>query len=128
MLRMMVFTLPFCLPPVHPARRDRVSRKVATIYGRETAVTRGRVFDLVSSFSVANDDVKVESGPLHSTDRTRYIPAAVTKEGYLAQRISDRQFRLIDPQQDKMITDLWEINFPQVRTTYAMISFSRMAH
>ena len=105
MLRMMVFTLPFLLAACSSGPPGiECPGKVATIYGQETAVTRGRVFDLVSSFSVANDDVKVESGPLHSTDRTRYIPAAVTKEGYLAQRISDRQFRLIDPQQDKMIT------------------------
>lgn len=105
MLRMMVFTLPFLLAACSSGPQGiECPGKVATIYGQETAVTRGRVFDLVSSFSVANDDVKVESGPLHSTDRTRYIPAAVTKEGYLAQRISDRQFRLIDPQQDKIIT------------------------
>lgn len=105
MLRMMVFTLPFLLAACSSGPQGiECPGKVATIYGQETAVTRGRIFDLVSSFSVANDDVKVESGPLHSTDRTRYIPAAVTKEGYLAQRISDRQFRLIDPQQDKMIT------------------------
>jgi len=105
MLRMMVFTLPFLLAACSSGPQGiECPGKVATIYCQETAVTRGRVFDLVSSFSVANDDVKVESGPLHSTDRTRYIPAAVTKEGYLAQRISDRQFRLIDPQQDKMIT------------------------
>lgn len=105
MLRMMVFTLPFLLAACSSGQQGvECPGKVATIYGQETAATRATVFDLVSSFSVADDDVKVESGPLHSTDRTRYIPAAVTKEGYLAQRISDRQFRLIDPQQDKMIT------------------------
>lgn len=105
MLRMMVFTLPFLLAACSSGPQGvECPGKVATIYGQETAATRATVFDLVSSFSVADNDVKVESGPLHSTDRTRYIPAAVTKEGYLAQRISDRQFQLIDPQQDKMIT------------------------
>lgn len=105
MLRMALFIVPVLLVGCASGPQGvECPGKVASIYGQESAVTHGRVFDLVSSFSVANDKVKVESGPLHSTDRTRYIPAAVTKEGYLAQRISDKQFRLIDPQQDRMIT------------------------
>lgn len=105
MLRVMMFTLPFWLVACASGPQGvECPGKVASIYGQENNVTHGTVFDLVNSFSVATDDVKVESGPLHSADRTRYIPAAVTKEGYLAQRLSDRQFRLIDPQQDRMIT------------------------
>lgn len=105
MLRVMMFTLPFWLVACSSGPQGvECPGNVASIYGQENNATRGTVFDLVNSFSVATDDIKVESGPLHSTDRTRYIPAAVTKEGYLAQRLSDRQFRLIDPQQDRMIT------------------------
>ncbi|PNS13698.1 hypothetical protein COO59_00250 [Mixta theicola] len=105
MLRMMVFTLPFLLAACSSGPQGvECPGKVASIYGQESAVTHATVFDLVSSFSVATEDAKVESGPLHSADRTRYIPAAVTKEGYLAQRLSAKQFRLIDPRQDQMIT------------------------
>ncbi|QHM70772.1 hypothetical protein [Mixta intestinalis] len=105
MLRVMVLTLPLLLAACSSSPPGvECAGSVATLYGEETATTHGTIFDLVNSFSVANEKVKVESGPLHSNDRSRYIPAAVTKEGYLAQRISDRQFRLIDPQQDKMIT------------------------
>ena len=105
MLRVIALTLPFILVACSSGPQGvECPGKVATLYGQESALTHARIFDLVSSFSIANDEVKVESGPLHSTDRTRYIPAAVTKEGYLAQRISDKQFRLIDPQQDQMIT------------------------
>ncbi|WP_173636171.1 hypothetical protein [Paramixta manurensis] len=78
--------------------------EVATIYGQRMGATTGTIFDLVNAFSVSKDDVTVESGPLRSTDRFHYTPAAVTKEGYLAQRLSDKQFRLIDPQQNTMIT------------------------
>lgn len=100
-----MLTLPFLLAACSSGPQGvECPGKVASIYGGEGPVTHGRVFDLVNSFSVASEEVKVESGPLYSTDRTHYIPAAVTKEGYLAQRISDRQFRLIDPQLDRMIT------------------------
>ncbi|MFD1803245.1 hypothetical protein ACFSFZ_13725 [Mixta tenebrionis] len=105
MLRVMVLTLPLLLAACSSGPPGiECPGKVASLYGGEIATTHGTIFDLVNSFSVANEKVKVESGPLYSSDRSRYIPAAVTKEGYLAQRISARQFRLIDPQQDKMIT------------------------
>ena len=78
--------------------------EVATIYGQPLGYTQGRVYDLVRSFSVSRDDVKVESGTLNSHDRFRYIPSAVTREGYYAQRLSDKQFRLINPYQNTMIT------------------------
>ncbi len=106
MLRIMLFTgalmiLTACMSP--PKGVD-CSGDVATIYGQRLGTTTGRIFDLVNSFSVAKDDVVVESGPLQSTDRLHYIPAAITKEGYLAQRISAKQFRLINPQRNTMIT------------------------
>lgn len=78
--------------------------EVASIYGKPLGQTRGHIFDLVHSFSVSNEDVKVESGALQSLDRFKYVPSAVTQEGYYAQRLSSQQFRLINPYQNVMIT------------------------
>lgn len=77
---------------------------VATLSGQPLGRTSGKVFDLVNSFSISKDDVTVESGPLHSNNRYKWIPSAVTKEGYHAQRISSHQFRLIDPYQNSEVT------------------------
>jgi len=77
---------------------------VSTIYGQSLGQTQGTVFDLVTAFSVSRDGVNVQSGPLQSLDRFQYVPSAVTSEGYYAQRLSDKQFRLINPYQDTMIT------------------------
>ena len=78
--------------------------QVATIYGQAMGNTEARIFDLVSAFSVSKDGVTVKSGPLRSNDRFQYVPSAVTTEGYYAQRLSDKQFRLINPYQNTMIT------------------------
>lgn len=78
--------------------------EVATLYGQSLGHTEGRIFDLVNSFSVARDGVTLSSGALHSTDRFRYVPSAVTPEGFYAQRLSDQQFRLINPARNTMIT------------------------
>ncbi|MDE1187372.1 MAG: hypothetical protein PW844_12980 [Pantoea sp.] len=78
--------------------------EVATIYGQAMGNTEARIFDLVNAFSVTKDDVTVQSGRLHSSDRFQYVPSAVTPEGYYAQRLSDKQFRLINPYQNTMIT------------------------
>ena len=77
---------------------------VSTIYGQPMGQTEGVIFDLVNSFSVSRDGVSVESGALQSLDRFRYVPSAVTREGYYAQRLSDKQFRLINPYQNTQIT------------------------
>ncbi|WP_370421470.1 hypothetical protein AB9Q29_014035 [Pantoea vagans] len=78
--------------------------EVSTIYGQSMGQTQGVIFDLVNSFTVTRDNVSVNSGPLQSLDRFRYAPSAVTREGYYAQRLSDKQFRLINPYQDTQIT------------------------
>ncbi|WP_238938991.1 hypothetical protein [Mixta mediterraneensis] len=78
--------------------------EVTTLYGQPLGQTHGLIFDLVSSFSVSKKDVTVQSGTLKSLDRFRYVPSAVTREGYYAQRLSDKQFRLINPYQDTQIT------------------------
>lgn len=77
---------------------------LSTLDGKTLGQSTAKVFDLVNAFSVSNDDVTVESGPLHSNDRLRWIPSAVTKEGYYAQRLSSHQFRLINPYQDNQVT------------------------
>ncbi|PAW36890.1 hypothetical protein CIL06_14745 [Pantoea vagans] len=78
--------------------------EVSTIYGQSMGQTQGVIFDLVNSFTVTRDNVSVNSGPLQSLDRFRYVPSTVTREGYYAQRLSDKQFRLINPYQDTQIT------------------------
>jgi len=78
--------------------------EVSTIYGQSMGNTQARIFDLVSAFAVSRDGVKVQSGTLHSTDRFQYVPSAITAEGFYAQRLSDKQFRLINPYQNTMIT------------------------
>ncbi len=78
--------------------------EVATIYGQSMGTTQARIFDLVNAFSVTRDGVTVQSGALHSSDRFRYVPSAVTAEGFYAQRLTNNQFRLINPYQNTMIT------------------------
>ena len=78
--------------------------EVATIYGQSMGQTQARIFDLVNAFTVTRDGVAVKSGTLHSSDRFQYVPSAVTPEGFTSQRLSDKQFRLINPYQNTMIT------------------------
>ena len=78
--------------------------EVATIYGQSMGQTQARIFDLVNAFTVTRDGGAVKSGTLHSSDRFQYVPSAVTPEGFTAQRLSDKQVRLINPYQNTMIT------------------------
>jgi len=78
--------------------------EVTTIYGQSLGNTHAWIFDLANAFSVQRDNVTVSSGPLRSTDRFRYVPSAITAEGFYAQRLSDKQFRLINPYENTMIT------------------------
>lgn len=78
--------------------------KVARLDGQPLGETHATIFDLVNSFSVSRDNVRVSSGPLYSADHFQYVPAAVTTEGLYAQRLSNREFRLINPWSDAMIT------------------------
>ncbi|WP_243466174.1 hypothetical protein [Sodalis glossinidius] len=43
-------------------------------------MTQALIIDWFTSFSVAMPKMTVESGPLKSTDRHKYIPSAVTQE------------------------------------------------
>ncbi|MFC0142151.1 hypothetical protein ACFFJN_19580 [Erwinia mallotivora] len=78
--------------------------KVQTLSGQNKGTVSGKIVDLFSSFSVETDDLRLESGPLQSSDRQKYIPSAVTREGWLVQRLSDTRFSIINAPQDMMIT------------------------
>lgn len=78
--------------------------KVQTLSGQNKGTVSGKIVDLFSSFSVETDDLHLESGPLQSFDRQKYIPSAVTREGWLVQRLSDTRFSIINAPQDMMIT------------------------
>ncbi|MGE9553703.1 hypothetical protein ACQPT2_21500 [Erwinia amylovora] len=78
--------------------------KVQTLSGQPLGNVEGTIVDRFTSFSVTLPDLRLESGPLHSSDRQHYIPSAVNREGWLAQRLSDTRFSVINAPQDKMIT------------------------
>ncbi len=80
------------------------SGEVSNIYGQPMGQTRATIFDLVSAFTISRDGARVQSGILQSLNRFKYVPSAVTPEGFYAQRLSDKQFRLINPHEDTMIT------------------------
>ncbi|KOC91974.1 hypothetical protein NG42_03705 [Winslowiella iniecta] len=78
--------------------------KVESLSGQPLGQTQALVIDRFSSFTVTTSQAKIDSGTLRTTDRTLYLPAAVTREGYLAQRLSDNRFCLIDSPNNQMIT------------------------
>ncbi|WP_034913203.1 MULTISPECIES: hypothetical protein [Erwinia] len=79
--------------------------KMETLTGQALGNIEGTVTDRFTSFSVDVDEpeLSLESGLLQSNDRERYFPSAVTREGWLAQRLSDTRFSVINAPQDKMI-------------------------
>jgi len=78
--------------------------KVETLSGQALGNTEGEIIDRFTSFHVAMKKLKLESGTLYSSDPQQYIPSAITSEGWLAQRLSDTRFSVINAQQDRMIT------------------------
>ncbi|MEN3261225.1 hypothetical protein AAH678_21275 [Sodalis endosymbiont of Spalangia cameroni] len=70
--------------------------EIKTLAGQPLGVTQALIIDRFNSFSVAMPKMTVESGPLKSTDRNKYLPSAVTREGFLAQRVSDHKFSIIN--------------------------------
>lgn len=75
-----------------------------SLQGQPLGTVQGRIIDRFSSFSVTLPEMTLDSGTLHSSNPERYIPSAVTREGWLVQRISDRQFSIINSPQNQMIT------------------------
>lgn len=78
--------------------------EVASLAGQPLGTSQALITDRVSSFYVKSDQLAVDSGTLQSADRYVYIPASVTQEGFLAQRVSNNIFRLASAQQDRMVT------------------------
>ena len=78
--------------------------KIRHLSGQPIGDTNALIIDRFNSFSVTTADGKVESGMLFSADRTQYIPSSVTREGLLAQRLSDKQFSIINASADQWIT------------------------
>ncbi len=78
--------------------------KIRSLSGQPIGTTQALIIDKFTSFTVATPDKELDSGRLFSTDRMKYIPAAVTEEGFLAQRVSDNQFSIINAPQDRWIT------------------------
>ena len=78
--------------------------EIKTLTGQPLGNTSALIIDRYNSFTVTMPEAKIESGMLHSADRTQYIPSAVTREGWLAQRVSDKKFTIIDSRQDRWIT------------------------
>ena len=77
--------------------------EVSTLSGQPLGVVEGKIIDRVSAFSVTLPDRTLDSGPLWSSDRQLYIPSAVTRDGWLAQRVSDRRFSIINSPQDRVM-------------------------
>ncbi|WP_249168423.1 hypothetical protein [Erwinia sp. E602] len=78
--------------------------EVTTLSGQPLGTVEGKIIDRVSAFSVTLPDRTLDSGPLWSGDRQLYIPSAVTRDGWLAQRVSDTRFSIINSPQDRAIT------------------------
>ena len=82
---------------------QQCSAEIQTLTGEPRGNINGMVIDRFSSFSVALPDLKLDSGPLHSNDHQLYIPSATTPDGWLAQRISDHRFTIINAPKDQVI-------------------------
>lgn len=78
--------------------------QLQTLDGRMLSNLDGEIVDRFSSFRVTLPDGVVESGPLHSADRQKYVPSAVTQGGWLALRLSDTRFMVVNAPQDKVFT------------------------
>ncbi|MEA9390747.1 hypothetical protein SJI19_09365 [Acerihabitans sp. TG2] len=77
---------------------------VRTLSGQPLGTTQALILDKYTSFQVTLPDKEIDSGTLFTTDRTKYVPSAVTPEGFLAQRLSDNRFSIINAPQDQWVS------------------------
>lgn len=77
---------------------------VRDLSGQPLGTTQAQINDKYTSFTVTQSEQALDSGTLYSRDRTRYFPSAVTQEGYLAQRLSDTRFSIINAQKNQWIS------------------------
>ncbi len=75
--------------------------KVRSLAGQPLGTTQALIIDKFTSFTITQPEGEVDSGTLFTTDRTKYVPSAVTPEGFLAQRLSDNQFSIINAPQNQ---------------------------
>lgn len=75
--------------------------KVKTLPGHPIGMISAVIVDNTVAFSVLMPKQRIESGLLHSADSSRYVPSAITKEGYLAQRLSGNRFCIINPEKNE---------------------------
>lgn len=104
-LSLMVIALALLLPGCasdDPARQCQA--EVKTLSGQLLAQQQVRIIDHVGAFTVITAKQRIQSGPLKSNDRRQFIPSAITAEGYLAQRLSDKKFSLINGAQNRWIS------------------------
>lgn len=105
MARALLVSLPLLLAACTPREQGMAcSGEIQTLSGEPRGSVRGMIVDRFSSFSVALPDFTLESGPLQSSDHQLYIPSATTADGWLAQRISDHRFAVINAATDQAIT------------------------
>ncbi|TKI08370.1 hypothetical protein FCN80_04075 [Martelella alba] len=78
--------------------------EIKRLSGQPLGETQALIIDHFSSFTVTTAGQTVNSGMLHSADRTQYIPSAMTREGFLAQRLSDKRFSIVDAAGDRWTT------------------------
>ncbi len=88
-----------------PAHRE-------TLSGEPLGDIEGRIIDRVNSFILILPQLQLESGTLRSSDPARYIPSAVTRDGWLLQRISAQRFSAINAPQNMMMTFNCPLNPP----------------
>lgn len=77
---------------------------VRTLSGQPLGTAQALILDKYTSFQVTLPDKEIDSGMLFTTDRTKYVPSAVTPEGFLAQRLSDNRFSIINAPQNQWIS------------------------
>lgn len=78
--------------------------EVKTLAGQSVGRSSAVIVDRFRAFTVITPDARIESGPLYSADSVRFIPSAVTKEGFMAQRLSANTFCIIDPHKNEYVT------------------------
>ncbi len=78
--------------------------EVSTLQGEPRGRTAAWIADQDTHFTLTRDKISIDSGLLTSSDPGRYLPSAVTLQGYYAQRLTADRFRLIDAPLNLMVT------------------------
>ncbi|MBT0716819.1 hypothetical protein HGT71_00755 [Rosenbergiella epipactidis] len=115
MMRGMIYVVPLFLllsACSHKPYGRLCPGEISTLSGQVTGRSQAWVFDEIQRFTVTDNGTTVQSGYLHSVNRSLYVPSATTSEGFLAQRLSTDRFRIIDAGQDAMVTWTCPVSAP----------------